>query len=113
MKRRCLALSVLLLMPAACNQAPDDDPPGVTTARMSASDHVRQRNRSLADVAPVPKAVKYELQGALGVPHSFPSRERCKGALSALVEAQGKTDKQRSERGVLLPSRPMLTCVAI
>ena len=109
MKRRWLALTALLSV-ASCNQAPDDDTRSVNTPRAVDAERVRQGNRSLADAPP---AVKYELQGAPGGTRPFPSRQGCEVSRKAMTEAQAKADNQRSEHGVLLPSRPMLACVPI
>jgi hypothetical protein len=112
-KLRRLALTALLLVPSACNQAPDDDPASVSART---EDQMRQRQFSRADAAASRQnsfPVKYELQVGLGAPRPFPSRDRCEGARRAIAEAQAKADKERSEHGVLLPRRPMMTCVAI
>lgn len=112
MKRRWLVLTTLALA-SACNQAPDDDPGSIDPTRASGPEHLRQRPPSRAGTAPVPRAVKYELQGGLAGAHSFASRERCERAQKAVTEGQAKADKKLSEHGMLFPNRPMLACVRI
>jgi hypothetical protein len=103
----------ILALASACNQAPDDDPGSINPSRASESEELRQGPRSRAETAPVPRAVKYELQGGLAGAHSFASRERCERAQKAIAEGQAKADKELSDHGMLSPRRPMLACVAI
>ena len=112
----CFALAALLLAASACNQAPDDEAPGVNSQRISDADQVRQGQRVRAEAAASRQsslAVNYELQGALVVPRPFPSREGCERARTSIVEGQAKADNQLSAHGVLSPNRPMLFCVRI
>lgn len=113
---RWFALAALLLAASSCNQAPDDETPGVNTQRLSDAGQARQGRRSrLEAVASRQRslAVNYELQGASMVPRPFPSRERCEKARTAIVEEQAKADNQLSAQGALPPNRPMLFCARI
>lgn len=112
-KRRWLALTALLSVASACNQAPDDDPISVRTPRASDAEQVRQGQQPRGDPVPIQPVVKYELQGApRGVLH-FPSLERCERERISVTVAQAKTDNERSEHGVLVTGWPMLACVPI
>jgi hypothetical protein len=111
MKGSWLALTALLSAATGCNQAPDDDPKDVRTSRANQVPPVSREHRFGAGAAETAPPVKYELQGALAGPRLFSSKEKCDGARRAVTEAQAKADNQRSENGVPLPSRPMLSCV--
>lgn len=106
-------MTALLSAASGCNQAPDDDPREVATARANNVAPESTEHRTRAGAASFGSAVKYELQGTLGGPSQFLSREGCDEARRAITEAQAKSDNQRSEHGALLPSRPMLACVPI
>ena len=110
------ALAALLLAASSCNQAPDDETPGVNTQRLSDAGQARQGRRSRLEAVASRRsslAVNYELQGSSVVPRPFPSRERCEKARTAIVEGQAKADNQLSAQGVLSPNRPMLFCARI
>ena len=116
MKRKWLTLLALQLAVSACEQAPNDDPPGVGTTRVKEADRVRQSQQSRAKADPYGQrsfAGTYELQGALGAPRSFESRERCERARRALSDEDAKADREQSERGAMPPNRPFLACVLI